>query len=291
MEQVILAALESGLVFSLLAIGVAITFKILNLADLSIEGTFPLGAFVIGRFLIKGVNPYLALALAFIAGGIGGYITYFLYKKFKIESILAGILTMTFLYSINLRVGEKSNIPLFDTKTIFTDAIIPRLFILAIIVVIAKLILDWFLKTEKGYLLIVTGDNDQLVKSLGKSPETYIMLGLVLSNALAAFSGALQAQTQGFVDISMGQGMIVMALASIVIGDTIMKNSKKLKITSRAILGSVIYRLIYAIAIEAGLNPNDLKGITALIVVLVIVYNNVAFNKSLKRLSRRSKNA
>lgn len=291
MEQVLLASIESGLVFSLLAIGVVITFKILDIADLSVEGTFPLGAFVVGRFLTLGMNPFVSLIIAFIAGGIAGYITFFLYKKFKIEAILSGILTMTMLYSINLRITGKSNVPLFDYKTIFDVTPLPRVVLLLILVLIVKLLLDWFFKTEKGYLLVVTGDNEQLVKSLGKDPDKYTMAGLVLSNAIVGLSGAVQAQAQGFVDITMGQGMIVMALASIVIGDTFMRNSRRLKLTTRAIIGSICYRLIYGIAIEAGLNPNDLKGITAVIVVAFIVYNNVVAKRSKAKITRRNEDA
>lgn len=272
-----MASLESGLIFSLLAIGVVLTFKILDIADLSVEGTFPFGAFVLTRLFMQGSNPFIGTIIAFFAGCIAGFITYVLYKKVKIEAILAGILTMTLLYTANLRITGKSNVTFFEYKTIFTVSDkIPKALILALIVLIVKFSVDWFLRTEKGYLLLTTGDNETLVKALGKNPDTYTMIGLMLSNGLAALSGCLMAQYQGFTDITMGQTMIVTALASIIIGDAFMKNAKFLNRTTRAIVGAIIYRMVFGIAIYKGLEPNDLKAITAIIVIIFIGYNNVS---------------
>ena len=163
--------------------------------------------------------------------------------------------------------------------------------ILAIITLVIKLILDWFLKTEKGYLLLATGDNETLVKSLGKNPDKYIAIGLVISNALAALAGALMAQSNGYADITMGQAIIVSALASVIIGDAFLKNANFLNRTTRAIIGAIIYRIIYGIALYLGLAPSDLKGITAIIVVFFIVYNNVS-SKGLSVLKgKREENA
>mgnify|MGYP000875927281 CR=1 FL=1 len=271
---VLLTALESGLIFSILAIGVVITFKVLAVSDLSVEGTFPLGAFLVGRFLTLGLNPFLSLGISLVGGALAGLATYVFHKKFKIEAILAGILTMTILYSVNLRLTGKSNIPLFNYPSIFVY-FQNKLLILLVIVLLVKLLLDWFFNTEQGYLLVITGDNEDLVKSLGKNPDTYLMVGIMLSNALVALSGAIQAQYQGFIDITMGQSMIVTALASIVIGDAIFRESRKLKLSTRAIIGSISYRIIIGLAIELGLNPNDLKAVTAVIVLLFIGYNNI----------------
>ena len=275
LSSVLMSSLEIGLIFSFLAIGVVLTYKVLNLADLSVEGTFPLGAFIFAACVLNGMNAIAAMILSFIGGLAAGFITYLLYKKLKVDALLAGILTMTMLYSINLRITGKSNVPLFEYDSIFTKfSFMPKILILIILVVILKLIMDAYFKTEQGYLLVVTGDNQSLVRSLGKNPNKYIMLGFMLSNGFVALSGSLMAQHQGFADAQMGTTMIVTALASIIIGDTFMKNSRKLKITTRAIIGAIAYRIISGLAIHLGLDPNDLKLITALIVIVFIFYNN-----------------
>ena len=192
MNSVLMESIVTGLIFSILTIGVVITFKILDFPDMSVEGTFPLGAFVFAKMLTLGMNPLLAMLFSLIAGSLGGYITYVLFRKFKIQAILAGILTMTFLYSVNLRITGTPNVTFFDYKTVFQlFESVPKIVILIIITLIIKIILDWFLKTEKGYLLLATGDNETLVKSLGKNPDKYIAIGLIISNALAALGGAL----------------------------------------------------------------------------------------------------
>lgn len=275
LSSVLMSSLEIGLIFSFLAIGVVLTYKVLNLADLSVEGTFPLGAFIFAACVLNGLNAIAAMILSFIGGLVAGFITYLLYKKLKVDALLAGILTMTMLYSINLRITGKSNVPLFEYDSIFTKfSFMPKIVILIILVLILKLIMDAYFKTEQGYLLVVTGDNQSLVRSLGKNPNKYIMLGFMLSNGFVALSGSLMAQHQGFADAQMGTTMIVTALASIIIGDTFMKNSRKLKITTRAIIGAIAYRIISGLAIHLGLDPNDLKLITALIVIVFIFYNN-----------------
>ena len=275
LSSVLMSSLEIGLIFSFLAIGVVLTYKVLNLADLSVEGTFPLGAFIFAACVLNGLNAIAAMILSFVGGLAAGFITYLLYKKLKVDALLAGILTMTMLYSINLRITGKSNVPLFEYDSIFTKcSFMPEIVILIILVVILKLIMDAYFKTEQGYLLVVTGDNQSLVRSLGKNPNKYIMLGFMLSNGFVALSGSLMAQHQGFADAQMGTTMIVTALASIIIGDTFMKNSRKLKLTTRAIIGAIAYRIISGLAIHLGLDPNDLKLITALIVIVFIFYNN-----------------
>lgn len=277
MSSVLMESLVTGLIFSILAIGVVITFKILNLADLSVEGTFLLGAFVFAKVLTLGYSPFLAMALAFVMGGVFGYLTYFLYKRLKIDAILAGILTMTILYTVNLRITGTSNVTFYELDVIFSIfSSIPKIVILLIIVGLIKIIMDWFLKTEKGYLLLATGDNERLVKSLGENPNKFYAYGLILSNALVALAGSLMAQSTGYCDITMGQTIIVSALASIVIGDAFLKNAKFLNRTTRAIIGAVVYRVIFGIAISAGLQPSDLKAVTAIIVIIFIVYNNMA---------------
>ncbi|NLY67421.1 MAG: ABC transporter permease [Tissierellia bacterium] len=276
MNSLIITSIEQGLIFAILAMGILITNKILNIADLSVEGTFPFGAFIFAKFISMGVDPVLSTLLAFVIGTLAGLMTSLLFIKLKIKPLLAGILTMTTLYSVNLRINGKSNIPLFNFDSIFD--LVPILLLLAILVIAIKIILDEFFKTEVGYLLIATGDNETLVKSLGASSNKYKIIGLMLSNGLIALSGALMAQYQGFVDITMGTGVIVIGLASIIIGDTIKKNSTKLGNTTRAIIGAIIYKIIGGIAIDLGLAPSDLKAVSAIIVILFIAYNNVAID-------------
>ena len=277
-----LSSIEVGLIFSILAMGYMLTYKYLKYYDLSLEGTYPLGAFLAAVLIQQGLNPYLGILGAIICGGLAGLLTYFFYKKIKVDPLLSGILTLTMLYSINLKIGGASNIPLAGKADIFFN--LPKWAFLLIIAILVKIAIDYYLKSEVGYLLKITGNNRKLVKQLGKNPDTYIMLGLVLSNAIIALSGGLMANYQGFADIQMGTAMIVTGLASIIIGDTIMKSSDKLKDTSRAILGALVYRLISGLAIYLGLNPNDLKLVTALIVIGFISYNNYLGSRNYKRM-------
>ena len=277
-----LSSIEVGLIFSILAMGYMLTYKYLKYYDLSLEGTCPLGAFLAAVLIQQGLNPYLGILGAIICGGLAGLLTYFFYKKIKVDPLLSGILTLTMLYSINLKIGGASNITLAGRADIFFN--LPKWSFLLIIAILVKIAIDYYLKSEVGYLLKITGNNRKLVKQLGKNPDTYIMVGLVLSNALIALSGGLMANYQGFADIQMGTAMIVTGLASIIIGDTIMKSSDKLKDTSRAILGALIYRLISGLAIYLGLNPNDLKLVTALIVIGFIAYNNYLGSRNYKRM-------
>ena len=278
MGEMILVSIQQGFIFSLLAIGVMLTFRILDIADLSVEGTFPLGAFFFAKFAGTWMLP-VTILFSFLAGCLAGYFTYFLYKKVKIAPILAGILTMTILYTVNLRLTGQSNLPLMDVPSLFSVFSTKggKLLILALIALGIKFLLDWFFKTEKGYLLVVTGDNEDLVKSLGQKPNHYYCLGLVLSNGLAALAGCLAAQYQGYADISMGQSMIVTALASLIIGETTFQ-SLSLKKTSRCILGAILYRIIYGLALYLGLGPDDLKAVTGLLVIAFIAYNNASKN-------------
>ena len=273
MSGLLQVTIEQGLIFSVLSIGVYITYKILDFPDLSVEGTFPLGAFVFAKFILLGASPGTATLMALLAGAAGGLVTYTLNIRFRIKAILAGILTMTLLYSVNLRINGKSNIGLSSFETIFDS--FGKMTVLIVVVFAVKLLMDRFLKSETGYLLIATGDNETLVKSLGQNSDRYKMMGLMISNALVALSGALMAQSQGFVDITMGNSIIVVALASIIIGDTVMQRSSILKGTTRAIIGAVAYKMIGGLAIEMGLAPTDLKAISAFIVIAFLAYNNM----------------
>lgn len=281
-------SLEVGLIFSILAMGYMLTYKFLEYYDLSLEGSYPLGAFLAAVLIQKGLSPYLGILGAILCGGLAGLLTYFFYKKVRVDPLLSGILTLSMLYSINLKIGGASNIPLAGNPTIFKD--FPKWIVLLGLTLLIKFALDFYLRSEAGYLLKITGNNRKLVKQLGKNPDTFIMLGLVISNGLIGLSGGLMANYQGFADIQMGTAMIVTALASIIIGDTLMKSSARLKDTSRAILGALIYRIISALAIYLGLNPNDLKLITALIVVAFIAYNNYIGSRNYKRMVKNARN-
>ena len=277
MSGLLQVTIEQGLICSVLSIGVYITYKILDIPDLSVEGTFPLGAFVFAKLILLGASPGTATLMALLAGAAGGLVTYMLNIRFRIKAILAGILTMTLLYSVNLRINGKSNIGLSSFETIFDS--FGKMTVLIVVVFAVKLLMDRFLKSETGYLLIATGDNETLVKSLGQNSDRYKMMGLMISNALVALSGALMAQSQGFVDITMGNSIIVVALASIIIGDTVMQRSSILKGTTRAIIGAVAYKMIGGLAIEMGLAPTDLKAISAFIVIAFLAYNNMKTSK------------
>ncbi len=242
--------------------------------------------------LTLGMNPLLAMLVSLLAGGLGGYITYILFRKFKIQAILAGILTMTFLYSVNLRITGTPNVTFFDYKTVFQlFESLPKIVILIVMTLIIKIVLDWFLKTEKGYLLLATGDNETLVKALGKNPDKYIAIGLIISNALAALGGALMAQSNGYADITMGSSHNRICSSISNYRRCLFKNANFLNRTTRAIIGAIIHKIIYGIALYLGLAPSDLKGITAIIVVFFIVYNNVS-SKGLSVLKgKREENA
>jgi len=276
MNSLVITSLEQGLIFAVLAMGVFLTYKVLDIADLSVEGTFPMGAFIFAKFISMGVDPIISTFIAFCFGTLAGLLTATLYIRLKIQPLLAGILTMTILYSTNLRINGRANIPLLSYNSVFNIG--PTLIVLVVIVLIIKVILDQFLKTEVGYLLIATGDNESLVRSLGASSNKYKLIGLMLANGLVGLSGALMAQMQGFADITMGSSIIVVALASVIIGDTIRKNSSKIKNTTRVIIGSIVYKIIGGIAIDLGLSPTDLKAISAIIVIVFISYNNFSIN-------------
>lgn len=288
MNSLVMTSLEQGLIFAVLAMGVFLTYKVLDIADLSVEGTFTMGAFIFAKFISMGVHPIVSTLMGFCLGSLAGLLTAILFMKLKIKPLLAGILTMTILYSVNLRINGKANVPLFSYDTIFDMG--PALAVLAIIVVGIKIALDQFLKTETGYLLIATGDNESLVRSLGANSNKYKLIGLMLANGLVGLSGALMAQMLGFADMTMGNSIIVVALASIIIGDTIRKSSNKINSTTRAIIGAIAYKIIGGIAIDLGLSPNDLKAISAIIVIVFIAYNNFSIDLLGLKKSKGEKN-
>lgn len=289
--NLIIDAIEEGLLFSIVSMGVYITYKILDFPDLSVDGTYPLGAAITAILLINGVNPWLAIIISAVGGAIAGGITAFLHVKLKISNLMSGILVMIALYSVNLRIMGRSNTPLFSTKTIFKNTNLKSIFIIIIMVVICKIIIDTFLKTKRGFLLIAVGDNEQVVSSLGINKNGVKVLGLMISNGLVGMAGAIQAQKYGYADVTMGQGIVVMGLATVVIGITIFGKLSLLKCTTLSILGAIIYKVAIAIALKVNFNPNDLKLITAIIVIIALASNNGIFkfkNKKIKREGRES---
>ena len=263
------ATIEQSLIFAIMALGVYISFRILNFPDMTVDGTFPLGAAISAKLLTMGINPYLSLVVALLAGALAGAITGIIHVKLKVKDLLAGILIMTALYSVNLRIMGKSNIPLFEEDNIFnTDYSI--MITIVVLILISKILLDYLLKTKFGFALKALGDNENLVISLGLNEEKYKIYGLMIANAFVAFSGAILAQYQGFADVGMGTGTIVIGLASIIIGDTLFGKSRKIAGTTVVIIGSIIYRGVIALTLSIGMDASDLKLITSVIVILIL---------------------
>ena len=270
---VLINILEQGLLFSLVSIGVYITYKILDFPDLSVDSTFPLGAAISAALLVNGVNPWISIIIATLGGAIAGGITAFLHVKLKITNLMAGILVMIGLYSINLRIMGKANVPLFNTPNLFKSSI-PAIVVILIMVIVVKILLDLYLKTKSGFLLVAVGDNEQVVSSLGVNKDLVKVLGLMISNALVALAGALTAQYQGFSDVGMGTGTVVMGLAAVIIGTSLFERLSFIKVTTLSILGAIIYKAAIAIVLKLGLNANDLKLMTAIIVVIALCSNS-----------------
>lgn len=279
---VLLNILEQGLLFSLVAIAVYITYKILDFPDMSVDGTFPMGAAISAALLVQGVNPWLSIIAAAIGGGIAGGITGFLHVKLKIDNLMAGILMMIGLYSVNLRIMGKANVPLFNVPNLFKAA--APIVIIIVMLAVVKILFDLYMKTKSGFLLMAVGDNEQVVSSLGVNKDLVKILGLVISNALAALAGALTAQYQGFSDVGMGTGTVVMGLAAVIIGSSLFEKVSFIKATTLSILGAVIYKGAIALVLKLGLNANDLKLMTAIIVVIALCSNNGVFKFKKKKL-------
>lgn len=276
--NLIVSAIGQGLLWALLGLGLYLTFRILNFADMTVEGTFPLGAAVAVANLAHGMSPYLATFLALLAGMIAGLVTGLLYTKGKIPILLAGILTMTAIYSINLRIMGGSNISLIGKKTLLNNEFLkslPQYFnsvvLGVIVVVIITGILVFFLNTDFGQAFIATGDNPKMAKSLGIYTDSMIIIGLMLSNGIVALCGALIAQNNGYADINMGIGTIVIALASIIIGEVsfgeLTLNQRLVAVT----LGSIIYRIILLAVLQLGFSANDLNLISSVVLAICMM--------------------
>ena len=275
--NLIVTATSQGLLWGVMALGIFITFRILDLPDMTAEGSFPLGAAVCAKLILSGVHPIIATLVAFISGMLAGAITGFLITKCNIPGLLAGILTMTGLYSINLRIMGRANLSLLGKEKL-NDLLRPlhlpaqfdTILIGLIIVVVVILLLILFFNTELGQALIATGDNEIMARSLGVSTNKTKILALMLSNGMIAFAGGLITQDNGYADISMGIGTIVIGLASVIIGEVVFGNLSLGNRLICVILGAIIYRLIITFVLVIGLQPNDLKLFSATILAICL---------------------
>ena len=282
MLDMIIGTLTQGLIYALLSYGIYITYKILDFPDLTVDGTFPLGAAVTAVLLVKGYDPYLTLLFAMAAGALAGLVTGLIHVRLKVRDLLAGIITMTALFSINLQIGG-SNLSIERAiDTIFTakptmllfgsvSLMYRKLIVAFIIALVFKLLLDAYLKTKSGMLLRAVGDNSALVTSLAKDNGRVKILGLVLANALVALAGAIVCQEQRSFSATMGTGQMVFGLATVIIGTTIFRKLDFVKGTTAVIIGSVLYKACIQIAIIAGLPANLLKLVTAVLFLIILV--------------------
>ncbi|BDR55886.1 ABC transporter permease [Xylocopilactobacillus apis] len=276
--NVIVSAIGQGLLWALLGLGLYLTFRILNFADMTVEGTFPLGAAVAVTAITHGVNPILATLLSFVVGVIAGLVTGLLYTKGKIPSLLAGILVMTAAYSINLRIMGKSNISLLGQKTLFNGKFLASLpqyfdsvFVGMIVIFIFTILMIFVLNTDWGQAFIATGDNRQMAKSLGVKTDRMVIMGLMISNGIVGVCGALIAQSNGYADINMGIGTIVIALASIIIGEVLFGELTLPQRLVAVTLGSIIYRLLLLVVLQLGFKADDLNLISSIVLALCML--------------------
>ena len=294
---IFLSILIQGLIYSLMALGVYITYSILDFPDLSVDSTFPFGAAVTAAAIIAGVPAWLTLPLAFLAGALAGTVTGLIHVKLKVRDLLSGIIVMTGLYSINLIVaGNKANLPIYSQETIFenemTSALSNRTFditvaaILLVIVLIVKLLLDLYLKTRSGLLLRAAGDNETLVTALAKDKGTVKIIGLALANGLAALAGCVFCQQQGFFEISVGTGTIVTGLASVIIGTKLFAKLGFLRTTTAVILGSILYKACTSLAMNVaqnfGINTSNNKFVIAAMFLIILVLGDRSARKKVR---------
>lgn len=278
-QGILTSSLSDGLIYAFVAIGVFITFRVLSFPDLTVDGSFVTGGSISAVMIASGCNPFLATVCAIFGGLACGAITGLLNTKLKLSALLAGILMMVSLYSVNLRIMSGANIPLLREITIFqsiaqflgiSKSVFLVIGILAALTSIAFMVLNWLLHTEIGLALRASGDNEQMIRGLGSDTDKNTILGCALSNGLVGLSGALVAQNQGFCDVNMGIGMIVMGLAAVIIGEALLRPRGVASMLLAALVGTFVYRLFITIALRVGLAPGDLKLITAALVVVAL---------------------
>lgn len=287
MNAILISILEQGLIYGIMALGIYISYKILDFPDLSVDGTFPLGAAVTAALMLKGVNPWLCLPVSAAAGAAAGAVTGVLHVKLKIKDLLAGILTMTALYSINYRIAGAPNQFLMGKVTIFSlpDSLpafvsaYKYIIVIFVISVVIKLALDMYLSTKSGFLLRSVGDNEGLVVTLAQNPGTIKIIGLTISNALVALSGSIACQRSMQFDITSGTGTMVMGLAAVIIGTTIFKKIKFMRLTTGVLLGMIIYKACITAAISSGLASSDTNLIITVLFVATLLINDLTSRK------------
>lgn len=281
----IISVFEQGMIYAVMALGMYITYKILDFPDMTVDGSFPLGASLSAVLISQGMNPYLTLLLSFAAGLVAGTITGLIHVKLKVRDILASIIMMTALYSVNLRIAGKANLPIYNCDNIYNNRLMDRIFagvlapyknliMIAVIVLLVKCVLDWYLKTKSGYLLKAVGDNETLVTSMGIDKGKIKILGLAIANGLVSLSGSMFAQQQRFFDASMGVGTAVIGLASVIIGTALFGQISAFGFSISVILGSILYKGCVAAAIRIGLQSTDLKLVTAVLFLLILVLSS-----------------
>ena len=281
----VISVFEQGMIYAIMALGMYITYKILDFPDMTVDGSFPLGASLSAVLISQGMNPYLTLLLSFAAGLMAGTITGLIHVYLKVRDILASIIMMTALYSVNLRIAGKANLPIYNYDNIYNNSLTnhllggalspyKNLIIIAIIDVIVKCVLDWYLKTKSGYLLKAVGDNETLVTSMGIDKGKIKILGLAIANGLVSLSGSMFAQQQRFFDASMGVGTAVIGLASVIIGTALFGQISVFGFSISVILGSILYKGCVAAAIRIGLQSTDLKLVTAVLFLLILVLSS-----------------
>lgn len=278
MLDLVLSTVSQGLLWAIMALGVFLTFRVLDIADLSVEGTFPLGAAIAATLIDAGHSVWFAMLIALIAGCIGGTVTALLTTKLKIPALLSGILTMIGLYSVNLMIMGKANVPLLRAETVFTltedlfgvSSVVATLIVGLIATTVVGVIMYWFFGTVLGTAIRATGCNPQMARAQGINTNVMVILGLLISNGLVALSGALVAQSNGFADVGMGTGTIVIGLASVIIGEVLFGTRSFKNWLISVVLGSVVYRAVIAIVLELGMPPNDLKLFTAVLVAIAL---------------------
>lgn len=277
----IITILEQGLIYAILALGVYITYKILDFPDLTVDGSFPLGAAVTAALITRGMNPYLTLPVSFLAGVLAGVCTGLIHVKCKVRDLLSGIIMMTALWTVNLYIAGTANVPLFSRDSIFKNdfliGIVPEsmksyvtLMVVLILAVVCKIILDLYMNTKSGYLLRAVGDNETVVTALAKDQGNVKILGLAIANGLVSLAGCVFAQEERVFEISMGTGAIVIGLASVIIGTSIFKKISYVKTTTAVIIGSIIYKACVAVAIR-NFEPQAMKLITAVLFLIILV--------------------
>lgn len=278
----LLSVLEQGLIYAIMGLGVYITYKILDFPDLTVDGSFPMGAAIACILISRGAPSLLTLPVCFLAGAFVGMLTGLIHVKLRVRDLLSGIIMMTALYTVNLRIAGKANLPIYNMQTLFDNAAVDSLpgwiperfrtvLIIFMITILIKCLLDWYLSTQSGFLLRAVGDNDTIVTSLGVDKGLVKITGLSIANGLVTVSGCLFAQQQRFFDISVGTGTVVIGLASVIIGTSLFRRITVWKVTTSVVIGSLIYKGCVALAIRMGLSSSDLKLITAVLFLGILV--------------------